>query len=149
MARLKIDLNNVEIGGGSVPPGKYLAELTDCQHGESSTGKPRLQWEWEIVEGEYEGSTFRSWTSLQPNALFGLKGHLIGLGETVDDVDMDTDDLIGRKAYVTLHPSKYKDRLTGEDREGVQVAKIEVYKRAAKKRKPKKEDEDDDDSLPF
>lgn len=148
MPRLKVNLAGVEVGGVNVPPGRYLSELVDVQEGESKTGNPMLIWEWEISEGDYSGNTIRSWTSLQEQALFGLKGHLIGLGEDEEDVDMELDELIGRRVYLTIQTRKWKDQDSGEDREGSSVAKVEEYRKprrtSGKKRRPKDDDEDDD-----
>lgn len=132
MPRIKMDLSNVEVGGPRVPPGQYVAELLDCEEKESSTGNPMLEWEWEISDGDHEGQTVRSWTSLQEHALFGFKGHLIGLGEDADDVDIDTDDLIGRKAILTIGERRYKDKESGEERTASSVERVDVYKRPSK-----------------
>lgn len=145
MPRLKMNLAGVTVGGVNIPPGKYLAELVDVQESESSTGNPMLVWEWEIAEGDFGGNTVRSWTTLQEHALFGLKGHLVGLGEDEEDIDVDTDEFIGRRVWLTITTRKFKDRDSGEEREAPSVAKIEPYRKPKRAAAKKRRDEDEEE----
>ncbi len=123
MARIRINTEEVADGGGFVEPGKYRAKLVECEEADSSKGNPMLVWQWEIVEGEFEGSTIKSWTSLQDHALFGLKEHLEAFGLT-GDLDFDSDKLIGKHVMLTVGKRKVKDRDTGEDKEMPSVVKL-------------------------
>lgn len=161
MARIRVNLTGVEAGGPKLSPGRYVAELVDCNEEESSSGNPMLVWEWEVVEGDSAGMTIKSWTSLQEHALFGLKGHLKAFGIDDDDVDIDTDRLIGRKVLLTVGERSYKDRETGEQRTTSSVKYVDPYgsggKKAAKPARGKAargktrgaDEEIDEEDLPF
>lgn len=98
---LNIDLTNVKVIE-VVESGVYRAKLIDVEETESSAGNPMLAWTWEILGKENAGAEVKSFTSLLPNALFGLKGHLSALGVQSGKVKMNTDKLLGRKATLTI-----------------------------------------------
>lgn len=148
MARIKMALGDIEGGGGvMIEPGQWLAELQDCGEQESSNGNPMLVWFWEIKEGPSEGLDIKSYTSLQDHALFGVKEHLVAFGADEDaDIDLDTDQLIGRQAILTIGKAKFRDKDSGEERE---ASRVNAIKSAKKKKQaappPKRRDDDDDD----
>lgn len=145
MANLKIDLTGVDTIE-TVEAGKYVAKVVDVEETESKAGNPMLAWSWEIQDKCAEGVILKSFTSLQPNALFGLKGHLAALGaNTAGKIDLNTKKLHGKKAVLTV--SK-----TDDDRNRVESVKKytpPVSKAATTKAAPKVEDVDDDDESPF
>jgi len=46
-----------KVGGGLLPPGIYLARLSNVEGTVSSTDKPMVKWTWVVVEGEEKGQT--------------------------------------------------------------------------------------------
>lgn len=101
----KLNYNLDEIADfSSVPAGRYRAKLKKCtQKVSKSSGQPMLEWEWEILVGSnakvtkaYKGRQARTWTSLQPQALSGLKEHLKALGLDGKVKNKSTDQLIGK-----------------------------------------------------
>jgi hypothetical protein len=152
-------LGDIEGGGGGVmiEPGKWLAELQDCEEMESQSGNPMLVWIWAIKEGPSEGLDIKSYTSLQDHALFGVKEHLTAFGADEDaDIDLDTDQLIGRQAILVIGRAKFRDRDSGEEREASRVNAVQSSKakKAATKAPPKRQDDDESgdnspDELPF
>ncbi len=123
MVRLRLDLNDIADAPESIPPGKYLAKVEEIVEEESQSGKPKLVWEWEILEGENKGRKMRSHTSLQEHALFGLKDHLTAFGMG-GSVDFDTRELIGKRANIIVGKKRIKDRDTGERVEITQVTDV-------------------------
>jgi len=125
-----MNLNDIPDGPAGINPGKYIAKLTDVIEEESqSSGQPTLVWYWEIVSSadgdrSFEGKEIKSWTSLQEQALFGLKNHLEAFGES-GDVDVETDKYIGKKAVLVVGKNKYKSKRTGEDVEGSKIVEVQ------------------------
>ncbi len=97
MTRLKYNLD--KITSFTVAPGKYRAKLVKVEQTLSSKKKPMLVWYWKIMSGSEKGKEVRSWTSLQENALGGLKQHLEAF-RLKGQIDRDTSSLVGK--YVVL-----------------------------------------------
>lgn len=151
MANLKIDLTGVDTIE-TVEAGKYVAKVVDVEETESKQGNPMLAWSWEIQDKEYEGVILKSFTSLMPNALFGLKGHLVALGmNATGKLSFDTKKLHGKKAILTVSKND-------EDRNRVEAVKKYVASAAKAQSKTdtkaaaknnKKDDDDDEYESPF
>lgn len=110
MAKLTYNLD--EISTAAVLPGKYKARLVKCEQTLSSQKNPMLVWTWKILDGTEKDKEIRSFTSLLPNALSGLKAHLEAFGLT-GEVDLDTALLIGRNVVIVVIARE------GETREGI------------------------------
>lgn len=113
---VKINMDGVE-AGGLVPEGDYNVEVSEVTVAESDAGKQYLKWVFEISDGKNKGGKLYHNTSLQPQALFNLKGVLIALGmEVPNDLALDLDDLEGRQMGVTveheMYEGKKKSRIT-------------------------------------
>lgn len=67
----------------------YPTEITQ-EKGEDS-GKPYLHWIFEVTKGSNKGSQLHYNTSLQPKALWNLRGLLETMGQEVPDGEMDLD----------------------------------------------------------
>lgn len=94
MARININLNDVESGFETYPEGSYLVELQDTSKITKSktSGAPKITWISKIMEGEFEGKLLSWDTSLQVQALWNLKGMLEQIGVEWDDDGFDLDD---------------------------------------------------------
>jgi len=128
---LNVDLSDVQLIE-IVETGIYRAKLIDVEETESSAGNPMLTWTWEILDKENAGVQLKSFTSLLPNALFGLKGHLAGLGVTSGKVKLNTDRLIGRKATLTVR------KIEDDGQEKNRVDKVTKYTKSTPSEKAKK-----------
>ena len=122
MARIKVNLDEIP-DFVSMTPGKTRAKLTGVEQDVSSKGNDMLVWSWEGIEGENEGRTINSYASLLDDALGGLKTHLKAFGYD-GEVDVDTKKLHGRTALLIITMRKYRDRDTGEEKEGSSVANV-------------------------
>lgn len=145
---IEIDFEGVEAGGKVVPDDVYDVEVADVTEEESGDGNPYLKWKFKITEGDCKGSVLFDNTSLQPQALWRLKGLLECLGEDVPDsvMKMDISEYIGTEMQVTVVNESY---------EGKERPKVSEYGPAGGKRKSSKkaskakeepEDDDDDDA---
>lgn len=120
----RIQVNMDEIPDFQMPdPGKHRAKLEECVNDVSQAGNDMLVWNWIVMGGDSDGLTIRSYTSLLPDALGGLKRHLAAFGFD-GDVDVDTRKLHNRTAILIVVKSKYRDRNTGEEKEGVSVDNV-------------------------
>jgi len=64
-----------------VPTDKYVCEIKKINPKDSSTGKPMIQWQFMIIEGEYKGmAPFFYNTVLVEQSAFSLKDLLTKLG---------------------------------------------------------------------
>ncbi len=122
MVKLNLNLDDIPDFVG-MDPGKHVCKLLDCTKEVSSKDNDMLVWEWEGTEGENEGKTIRSYTSLLDNALSGLKTHLKAFGFDGDS-QVDTDKLKGKKALLVVVMRKYRDRDSGEEKEGSSVSNV-------------------------
>ena len=125
MVKISVNLNEVESSDFEiVDAGKYNAKVTDVIEKESSSGNPMLVWSWEILGGDFEGVSLKSYTTLQSHALFGLKGHLTAFGIDGDLDGFETDAMIGKTAQLTVTKNKVVSRDTGEDIEVNRISKV-------------------------
>lgn len=83
-AGLEVDFTGVESGGTLVPEGQHLCRVQEVTHelGESS-GQPYLKWKYQVATGPAKGGILFDNTSLQPQALWKLKGLLESMGIAV------------------------------------------------------------------
>lgn len=139
--KLRVDLTDVK-SIEIVEAGEYVAKLIQVEEAESAAGNPMLVWDWEIQDKSAEGVLLKSFTSLQPNALFGLKGHLGALGVPTGKVDLNTAKLHGKKAVLKVS----KIDKDGRDQNRVESVKKYNPPKATQKTKVV---EDDDDRSPF
>lgn len=110
---INLDMEGVKSGGVLIPEGDYIVEVTSVEAVESeSSGKTYLKWEMEIAEGKLKGSKVWHNTSLQPQALFNLKGVLISLGVEVPEgkMNLDLDELEGLQMGITIEHEEYEGK---------------------------------------
>jgi hypothetical protein len=141
--RIKMNLNDVA-SMTIIPAGKYVLKLTDVAEEKSSKGKPMLVWTWKIVGGEYKGKTMKSWTSLQEEALFGLKNHLEAFGYK-GDVDVDPRKLINKQVAGIVVIDTYLDK--NEEKESSKIKEL-LPLTATKVVDDDDDDDDGEDEVP-
>ena len=122
MARIRVNLDDIP-DFVSPDPGKHRAKVLEVTEDVSSAGNDMLVWKWEVIEGESEGRTINSYTSLLDEALGGLKTHLKAFGFD-GEVDVDTRKIHGKTAQIVVTRRKYRDKETGEEKEGTSVANV-------------------------
>jgi hypothetical protein len=111
---VSVNMEGVESGGQVVEDGIYPVIIHEIEEKESSSGNPMLLVKWKITGKKGKGALLWDNLSLQPQALWRLKGMLEALGEDVPDsmLDLDLDDLVGKEARVQVENEKYE----GKDR---------------------------------
>lgn len=140
-AGLTVDFTGVETGGGGrlLPEGEYqltVKEVTD-EVGESS-GAPYLKWVFAVANGEYKGAKVYDNTSLQPQALWKVRGLLEAGGQTVNG--KFTFEPLRRFIGMTLGAT-----LEHEEYDGKKKAKVASYFSSTNRDKADEEDQETDE----
>lgn len=107
----------------SVDAGRHRSKLVECVKEESQAGNEMLTWNWEVTEGDNEGRTIKSYSSLLEHALGSLKMHLKAFGFD-GEVDVDTNKLHGKVAILVVTKRKVRSRETGEEMEMSSVSNV-------------------------
>lgn len=89
-----------------VPADTYLASIVEAKEGTSKAGEAKIDVQWKIEGGKFDGRrVFETW-SFHPNALFRVKNNLIALGladkHSQDDIEVTPDMLIGKTAMIVV-----------------------------------------------
>lgn len=136
---LSVDMKGVDVRK-ILPEDDYLVKVEEVTEevGETS-GKPYLLWKLEVAEGEYEGTTLYHKTSLQPHALFNLKGTLIALGVSVPNsvLNLDLNKMEGLEMGVSVEKGTYDGKPKNEI--------VEVFPWEATENAEDAEDAEDED----
>jgi len=110
---VKVDMSGVEVKR-TVPEGQYRVSVSSIEQefAEGDKSRPYLAWEFKILDGKNKGSTLYHNTSLQPQALWNLKGLLERLDVEVPDsaMDLDLDELVGQEIGVVVEHEEYNNR---------------------------------------
>lgn len=100
----------------SVPPGTYLCRIAEVRLGATQDGSPRWSLRLEVADGDYAGKT-AAWDGLHwtERGMPRVKKVLARLGFDVSGtLDLQPDDLVGRRVQAQLQPEETEDRLTGD-----------------------------------
>lgn len=110
---INVDFTGVEAGGIVVPEGDYLVEVEDVEQKTSETsGNDYLALTLKVADGDHKGKKLFHNCSLQPQALFNLRGVLEALGFEVPNGPMEFDpaDMIGQQCGVTVAHETYEGK---------------------------------------
>lgn len=110
---IRVDFTDVQDTGFTpLDVGTYNAVVFDAGVREGRTsGKPYVNWEMKIVDGDSAGR--RAWytTSLQPQSLWKLRQVLVNLGtnpeELEGDFELELADYIGRTCRIVIGHEEY------------------------------------------
>lgn len=135
-----IDLSGVESARKAIPEGSYIVSVNDASIENSSKGSDYIKFEFEVIEGPHKGAKLFHNCSLQPQALFNLKGVLEALGFTIPSkaFDLDLSELLGLECEVEVGHETY---------EGKKRARILEFISGSEDEEDDDEDEDDDEEL--
>lgn len=108
---VKVNMEGVESGYKLIPEGDYAFIGNSVSLEEGDNGQ-YLLWEPKITRGKYKGATLRMYTSLQPKALWNLKGVLEAGGMEVPDsvMDLDLDELEKLEFAGTVEHDTYEGK---------------------------------------
>lgn len=100
-----------------LPAGVYPATVTDVTESENPgpSGYTYLNWEFTILEGEFEDRKQWTITSLSPKAAFRLKEVLVAFGVTSDEIatmeEFEPTDYIGTHVNLSVVQENYEGTL--------------------------------------
>ena len=100
-----------------LPVGKYLATIQVVTEGKSKQNNEKLDLQWKIEGGKYDGRIIFDTLTFTEKALFRVKSTLMGLGFKKDfRGNVGPDMLVGKTALITLdiQASATIDEETGE-----------------------------------
>lgn len=138
---LSLDFTNAE--ERFLPPeNRYALEIVGADKDESNSGNDTLKLTFQIIGGKHDGKEFPLWFSLVEQALWKLGGVLRAAGMDIpaEVVELDLDDIIGRKLQADITHREYEGRKKAEI-EGAE--EFEEDEEEPKGRRSSKEDEDE------
>lgn len=102
MARINVNLNDVQSGFPLFPDGLYVVEISEKSRvGKSQAGNAKIIWFAKILDPEEFVDQTITWeTSLTPAALWRLKEMTDAVGLDYDEDGFDTDDAAGSTLIV-------------------------------------------------
>ncbi len=111
-AGIKVNFKGVEAGAKALPDGTYTVTVEEVEQFESEGGNDCLKWKLKVSEGKNKGRVIFDNTSLQPQALFRLRGLLESLGHEVEDseVTLDLSEFIGKSMVVEVANETYQGK---------------------------------------
>lgn len=122
MARLSLGFNLEDVSSTfePIPAGTYIARIVDVELKKSSKGNDMLSVKWTVIDGPMEGKNFFDNVVLSVEWKVKQYAELIGVES---GNELDTEDLIGAEATVTL---EVKDRTDGNGQTN-QVKSMEAF----------------------
>ena len=109
---IAVDFSETE-SQASLPEGDFLFEVEDVEQKTSeSSGNDYLSLTFKVAEGEFKGKKVWHNCSLQPQALFNLRGVLEALGFEVPQgvMELDPADMIGETCGGTVQLEVYEGK---------------------------------------
>jgi hypothetical protein len=113
---LRIDFSEVEYKDFSpLPAGKYNCNITDAEirasKSQANRGKPMINYEFTVQDGQYEGRKVYTNACLWPEAIFTLKGILenTGQGNFSGKAEEIIDATVGKEIGVRMAKNSKKD----------------------------------------
>lgn len=100
----------------SVPAGVHEVRVAEVRDGRSRDGSVRWTFRLEVLDGDFAGRT-AAWDSLtwSERGIYRVKKVLAALGLDVrGELEIQTNDLVGLRARVTVMPEEREDPLTGQ-----------------------------------
>jgi Protein of unknown function (DUF669) len=157
---VSVDFTGVKSGGATIPDGRYAAKIIAAEQKEGKeSGEPYMELTWEVTSKKCNGREVRFDNySLQPQALWRLKGLLEALEVEVPDgeMDIDFDEIIADETECIIEVTgqdspdgerKYA-RVTGHaplSDGGTVDDEEEDEDKPARGKKPAKDEEEDDE----
>lgn len=114
MARVLIpNLDQVKAGFDPIPVGVYKVKIAAGEIKEGPKGQ-YIEWQFEIIEGEFASRKLFDNTSLMTKALFSVKSLLEAAGIPFDPEGFDTTDALGKPLNIKVSVGEYEGRPKNE-----------------------------------
>jgi hypothetical protein len=107
MPAYSVDFTNVQtLNMNPLPAGQYYVQVVACNPKSSKAGKPMFEWQYRVVDGEFENRRIYQNTMLQQESLWKLKQNLVGLGYSEADLEgniqIDPEEMFGLECYAVV-----------------------------------------------
>lgn len=146
---LRVDFTNAGQTRFTPPEDDYLVEIAKVNKGESSSGNDQLEIDFVVLDGPHKNKGFRQWFSLVDQALWKLAGVLRSAGVDIPEepVDLDFDDIEGRKLQVTIQHREYNGDLKADIADSASLEEVDGDEddKPKGKKSSKREDDDEDE----
>jgi hypothetical protein len=112
MGQIRVDFSGVT-NFEPLPTGAYPVIIKKVELKDSSNGPwQNLNWELEVIDGEFTGRKLFLTTTLKPEGLFKLVELLEACGEEVqlEELDLDPDAYVGRQLLVGVSVGSYNGK---------------------------------------
>lgn len=147
---LTVNFKGVDTSGGRrrIPEDEYLMEVLSAEEAESSGGNEMVKWTCAVAEGQYKGTKFYLYTTLNEEALWKLHAFLTALGVEVpdDELELELEEYEGETFIGVVEDDTY---------DGKKVSRlVDFYSvegdadDGGKKNKSSKDDDEDEDEKP-
>lgn len=112
----EVDLSNVQENSYVIPNGIYAAKCVDVTQDVSKGGNPMFVWDFELVGGDYNGRTFKSWTAITPAAMWKVAETVqaLGVGQTGQVVKFKRSDVIGKACGLVIEEDEYNGKVSSK-----------------------------------
>ena len=112
----EVDLTDVQESSYAIPDGIYAAKCIDVTQDVSKSGNPMFVWEFELVGGDYNGRTFKSWTAITPAAMWKVAETVqaLGVGQTGQVVKFKRSDVIGKACGLVMEQDEYNGKVNSK-----------------------------------
>lgn len=122
----EVDLSDVQENSYSIPDGTYRAKCTDVQQDVSKSGNPMFVWDFTIIEGQYAGRTFKSWTAITPAAMWKVAETVtaLGVGQTGQVVKFKRGDVVGKECGIVIEQDEYNGKTSSKIANVIPVSEI-------------------------
>lgn len=123
----EVDLTEVQESSYAIPNGIYAAKCIDVAQDVSKSGNPMFVWEFELVGGDYNGRTFKSWTAITPAAMWKVAETVqaLGVGQTGQVVKFKRSDVIGKACGLVMEEDEYNGKPTSRINSVISVQEMQ------------------------
>lgn len=111
--KVSVDMSEARKSMEPVPEGVYECEIEKCEVKPSSSGNLMAVFTFEVQTGDWQGRKFWHNCSFLPQAAFKLLEVLnaVGMEVTEDNIEFDSDELVGKQCLVTVNQEEYEGKL--------------------------------------
>lgn len=104
----EVDLTDVQ-DNFKVPDGAYLMKCMDVSQDVSKGGNPMFVWNFQVVEGQYAGREFKTFTAITPAAMWKVAETVmaLGVGQQGQVVKFKRSDVIGKQCGAMIEATEY------------------------------------------
>ena len=144
---IRVDFTNSGQTRFTPPEDDYQVEISKVNKSESSSGNDQLEVDFVVLDGKHKGKQFRQWFSLVDQALWKLAGVLRSAGVDIPEepVDLDFDDIEGRKLQVTIQHREYNGDIKADIADSASLEEVDESDEDDKPKGKKSSKRDDDD----